>query len=65
MKLRPEDFEQLKEPIPIDEGFIDRVDEQIRKRQDTALVKNLKTLIFEPFDVEQRALFRSQSFVPI
>jgi len=38
MKLRPEDFEQLKEPIPMDEGFIDRVDEQIRQRQDTALV---------------------------
>jgi uncharacterized iron-regulated protein len=44
-KLKPEDFENLNQPIPLDEGFVDYVEKQILQRKETGILRSLKALI--------------------
>ncbi len=60
-KLRPEDYEKMNQPVPLDEGFVDYVQQQIFNRKETGILRSLKKLIQEPLEVDQSIFFRYQS----
>lgn len=64
-KLGPQDYDELKNnPIPLDVGFVDFIDQEI-KRKETTITKQLKSLINEPLEVDQNIFFRYQSDIVI
>lgn len=59
--MKPEDYEKMNQPTPLDEGFVDYVQQQIFTRKETGILKSLKKLIQEPLEFDQSIYFRYQS----
>lgn len=51
----------MNQPVPLDEQFVDYVQQQILNRKETGILRSLKKLIQEPLEVDQSIFFRYQS----
>ena len=60
-RLKAENYETIKDPIPLDSEFVDLIDKRIAARNNTIFAAELQKLINEPLQYDQSALFRHQS----